>query len=321
MGIQRYQTIQDQRDRQEKRRFDFCIERVIPKCKLKDDLFAEFTEFFADIRSSVKNDDALEQIKELWRFWLDQIDHRFTSARAYNILTEDDVKIVKSEFEQFKKDINTSKDTFDLYKNGSYLVRLVAPTIKTAPKINPNSASETEAAIKALSKAIELDEKFAYAAYYYRAMARFQLGHIFFDKTYQQEALEDFKKAAETIVTLTNILDCQLNNDVAYARNVEKETNWKGRSNYLQSQLNDRKCFFGILMKHIQAAIQKINCCDDGYLTSKLWFSNYKKRNPRVPGFFGFPEAINPGTRKSCRRDRYQSTPLIKKKQLIYHTP
>ncbi|KAI1709915.1 hypothetical protein DdX_10923 [Ditylenchus destructor] len=26
------------------------------------------------------------------------------------------------------------------------------------------------------------------------------------------------------------------------------------------------------------------------------------------PGFSGFPEAINPGTRKSCRRDRYQST-------------
>ncbi|KAI1700115.1 hypothetical protein Ddc_18225 [Ditylenchus destructor] len=35
------------------------------------------------------------------------------------------------------------------------------------------------------------------------------------------------------------------------------------------------------------------------------------------PGFSGFPEAINPGT----RRDRYQSPCLTERKRLAYHTP
>ncbi|KAI1731483.1 hypothetical protein Ddc_00304 [Ditylenchus destructor] len=39
------------------------------------------------------------------------------------------------------------------------------------------------------------------------------------------------------------------------------------------------------------------------------------------PGFSGFPEAINPGRIDLCRRNRYQSTPLIERKRLVYHTP
>ncbi|KAI1726261.1 hypothetical protein DdX_02970 [Ditylenchus destructor] len=39
----------------------------------------------------------------------------------------------------------------------------------------------------------------------------------------------------------------------------------------------------------------------------------------RVPT--GFPKAINPGSRKSCRRDRYQSSCLAETKRLTYHTP
>ncbi|KAI1703184.1 hypothetical protein Ddc_16655 [Ditylenchus destructor] len=42
---------------------------------------------------------------------------------------------------------------------------------------------------------------------------------------------------------------------------------------------------------------------------------------PPNPGFSGFPEAINPGIRKSCRRDRYQSLRLTERKRLVYHTP
>ncbi|KAI1713515.1 hypothetical protein DdX_09030 [Ditylenchus destructor] len=38
-------------------------------------------------------------------------------------------------------------------------------------------------------------------------------------------------------------------------------------------------------------------------------------------GHPGFPEAINPGTRKCCLRDRYQSTQLAETKRLTYHTP
>ncbi|KAI1700717.1 hypothetical protein DdX_16526 [Ditylenchus destructor] len=41
----------------------------------------------------------------------------------------------------------------------------------------------------------------------------------------------------------------------------------------------------------------------------------------RHPGFSGFPEAINPGIRKCCRRDRYQSSCLAERRRLTYHTP
>ncbi|KAI1725888.1 hypothetical protein DdX_02574 [Ditylenchus destructor] len=34
-----------------------------------------------------------------------------------------------------------------------------------------------------------------------------------------------------------------------------------------------------------------------------------------------FPESINPGTRKCSQRDRYQSTQLVERKRLTYHTP
>ncbi|KAI1693495.1 hypothetical protein DdX_20623 [Ditylenchus destructor] len=38
------------------------------------------------------------------------------------------------------------------------------------------------------------------------------------------------------------------------------------------------------------------------------------------PGFSIFPEPINPGKRRSARRNRYQSTPLTERKRLVYHT-
>ncbi|KAI1729035.1 SH2 domain-containing protein [Ditylenchus destructor] len=39
------------------------------------------------------------------------------------------------------------------------------------------------------------------------------------------------------------------------------------------------------------------------------------------PGFSGFPETINPGTRRCTRRDRYQSSWQAERKRFMYHTP
>ncbi|KAI1728174.1 hypothetical protein DdX_00334 [Ditylenchus destructor] len=44
-------------------------------------------------------------------------------------------------------------------------------------------------------------------------------------------------------------------------------------------------------------------------------------RNRAATGFSGFPEAINPGNRRSARRNRYQSTQLVETKRFMYHTP
>ncbi|KAI1716287.1 hypothetical protein DdX_07328 [Ditylenchus destructor] len=44
-------------------------------------------------------------------------------------------------------------------------------------------------------------------------------------------------------------------------------------------------------------------------------------RNRAATGFSGFPEAVNPGNRRSARRNRYQSTQLVETKRFMYHTP
>ncbi|KAI1698228.1 hypothetical protein DdX_18037 [Ditylenchus destructor] len=59
---------------------------------------------------------------------------------------------------------------------------------------------------------------------------------------------------------------------------------------------------------------------------SKIANKDYPAASPHGgahghPGFSEFPEAINPGTRKCCLRDRYQSTQLAETKRLTYHTP
>ncbi|KAI1708921.1 thioredoxin-like domain-containing protein [Ditylenchus destructor] len=56
------------------------------------------------------------------------------------------------------------------------------------------------------------------------------------------------------------------------------------------------------------------------------WIADHLAASPHGgahghPGFSGFPEAINPGNRRSARRNRYQSTQLVETTRFVYHTP
>lgn len=217
----------------------------VPKLELNDKLFQMYNQLYKELKSSDNNQYKLMQLSEDWGNLFKNIRKEYDSSKL-----EHEAKSIKSieAFDQFKSEAAKRYHANSIISNPAYLVM---QGFNTLGKNNDYTES-----IELLSKAIELDDVYSFAARYNRAYALLRDGYesaVRADKAYggyieyHKDVLNDL---ATVKAQIEGAIIPSLQSMQIILPNVE--------DNPLSRQINNKIGLMQLLLRHTDNAIAAV---------------------------------------------------------------